>query len=56
MWKSVLRTDDGESLRKARTIAPILEAGAEEGIALRTLPEKTVNALRESGLLSLGLP
>jgi len=56
MWKSVLRTDDGESLRKARTIAPILEAGAEEGIALRTLPEKTVKALRESGLLSLGLP
>ncbi len=56
MWKSVIRTGDGESLRKARAIAPILEAGAEEGAALRTLPEKTVKAMRESGLLSLGLP
>ncbi|MAG29872.1 MAG: acyl-CoA dehydrogenase [Deltaproteobacteria bacterium] len=56
MWKSALRPDDGESLGKARAIAPILEAGAEEGVALRTLPEKTVKAMRESGLLSLGLP
>jgi len=56
MWKSALRPDAGESLDKARAIAPILDAGAEEGIALRTLPEKTVKAMRENGLLSLGLP
>ena len=58
MWKSMLRPADpeSESLRKAKAIAPILEAGAEEGALLRDLPEKSVKALRESGLLSIGLP
>lgn len=45
-----------EALVKARAIAPIVEAGAAEAEETRTLPEKTVAAMKEAGVFKLFQP
>jgi len=56
MWRSQLRPGVSDPLQRARSIAPILEAGAEEATELRTLPEKSVRAIRDAGLFSAFMP
>ncbi len=56
MWRSQLRPGVSDPLRRAREIAPILEEGAEEATKLRTLPEKSVKAIRDAGLFSAFMP
>ncbi len=45
-----------EALAAARAIAPILESGASEAETQRTLPEKTVAAMKEAGVFKLFQP
>ncbi|MCP5043312.1 MAG: acyl-CoA dehydrogenase [bacterium] len=45
-----------EALANARAISPILEAGATRAEADRTLPEKTVKAMKEAGIFKLFQP
>ena len=45
-----------EALAKARAIAPIVEAGAAQAEQERSLPEKTVKAMKEAEVFKLFQP
>jgi len=45
-----------EAFAKARAIAPIVEAGAAQAERERSLPEKTVKAMKEADVFKLFQP
>ena len=52
----VVRMDDGGFVETCRSLAPMLAAGAEEGEALRRIPQHVMDGIAASGILRAVIP